>query len=338
MGAIFTNSMSIVGHLGELVGYKAGLALTREELAEHLVDTLDIRDTVLTVEDSWIHMRSEEYEEAVNGLLYRVGNIPTPYPLPPALTVHRHFENYPIHREILDKVIIRCLEVIQDQIRNVPPGQHLDHRLVFDVAYTEFGQPGLDIAYVLIKAFAFQLHISPWTPQRWFDWDDTIQLSDLFHSESLETKYGKFFDQRFVDYLAQNFPRIDKINWRKFEGLAGEFFERAGFRVVMGPGRGDGGVDIRVWDPTDDVKKPPLILVQCKRQQEKVSQVVLKALWADVSDEKADSGLIVTTSALAPSAKTVRNVRAYPIAAVERQTLRNWVEKLRSPGSGTFLA
>ena len=93
-----------------------------------------------------------------------------------------------------------------------------------------------------------------------------------------------------------------------------------------------------MWAPADAVEKPPLILVQCKRQQEKVSQVVLKALWADVSDEGAQSGFIVTTSALAPSAKTVRKARGYPIAAVERETLKDWMEQLRSPGTGTFLA
>ena len=30
--------------------------------------------------------------------------------------------------------------------------------------------------------------------------------------------------------------------------------------------------------------------------------------------------------------------REYPIAAVERPTLKDWIEQLRSPGSGTFLA
>lgn len=75
MGAFTTTSTWIAGHLGEFVGYKAGLALTREELAEHLVDTPDIRDAVLVAEDYLLHMRSEEYEEIVEGLLYRVGNI-----------------------------------------------------------------------------------------------------------------------------------------------------------------------------------------------------------------------------------------------------------------------
>ena len=87
MGAFLTTSMWIAGHLGELVGYKAGLALTREELAEHLLDTPDFRDAVLVEEDRWVHVRSEEYEEVVNGLLYQVGNIPTRDPSPPVLAV-----------------------------------------------------------------------------------------------------------------------------------------------------------------------------------------------------------------------------------------------------------
>ena len=39
MGAFIASSMTIAGYLGEIVGYKAGLALTREELGEHLSDT-----------------------------------------------------------------------------------------------------------------------------------------------------------------------------------------------------------------------------------------------------------------------------------------------------------
>ena len=285
MGAFLTTSMWIAGHLGELVGYKAGLALNREELAEHLFDTPDFRDAVLVEEDRWIHVRSEEYEEAVHGLLYRVGNLPTAHPLPPVLAVSRRFADDPTH----SKVLTRCLELLEDEIGHTPQGTPLDPLPIFETVATEFDRPGLNIATALIDAIVLQLHTSPWMPRRWFDWDDTVQLHDLFLSESLKTQYGTFFDQRFVDYLARNFSRIDEINWRKFEGLAGEFFEREGFRVEMGPGRGDGGVDIRVWAPSDDVGKPPLIIVQCKRQQDKVSQVVLKALWADVSDEGAQS-------------------------------------------------
>ena len=290
MGSFTTTSTWIAGHLGEFVGYKAGLALTREELAEHLVDTPDIRDAVLVAEDYLLHMRSEEYEEIVEGLLYRVGNIPTPQPLFPVQAVYRRFEHDTLHSEILDKVLDRCLELLPGEVRNTPQGGSLRPTELLVTIDNEFGSPGLDIVNELFSALALRLHTSPWLPQRSFDWEDTVQLRNLFQSESLETQYGKFFDQRFVDYLARNFQRIDEINWRKFEGLAGEFFEQAGFQVEMGPGRGDGGVDVRVWAPEDDVEKPPLILIQCKRQKEKVSQVIVKALWADVSDEGAQSG------------------------------------------------
>ena len=338
MGAFIASSMAIAGYLGEMVGYKAGLALTREDLAEHLCDTPDIRDVVRMEDDRPVHLRSEEFETAVNGLLYRVGNIPTPDPLPPGIGVRRRFADDPTHSKVLDEVLTRCLELLNDTIANTPHGTPLDPSQLLKTVATDYGDPGLDIAIALIDGIVLQLHTSPWAAQRWFDWDDTAQLRDLFKSESLETQYGTFFDQRFVDYLARNFPRIGEINWRKFEGLTGEFFERAGFQVEMGHGRADGGVDVRVWAPTDDVTKPPLILVQCKRQKAKVEQVIVKALWADVSHEDAKSGLIVTTSALAPGAEKVRKTRGYRIAAVERPTLKDWIEQLRSPGSGTFLA
>ena len=338
MGAAWTDSMSVTGHLGELVGYKAGLALTRKEIAEHLVDAPDIRDLVLVEENRLVRVRSEEFEAAVHGLLYRVGNIPTPRPLPPGLAAYRRFENSGSHRKVLLEVLNRCNELLGVQIGKTLPGTSLDPAPLLEAIWAEYGRPGVEIAITWLDAFILRQHVSPWASNRWFDWEDTAELRDLFDSESLETQYGSFIDQRFLDYLARDFSRIDKMNWRKFEGLTGEFFERAGFRVEMGPGRGDGGIDIRLWAPADDVTQPPLALVQCKRQQERISQVVVKALWADVKNEDAQSGLIVTTSSLSPSAETVRTARGYPIVAAERPMLRNWIEQLRSPGSGTFLA
>ena len=235
MGTFWTGSMQIVGHLGEFVGLKAGLALTREELAEHLVDTPDIRDIVLDEENRWVHVRSEEYEEAVTGLLYHVGNLPTPYPLPPVLTVYRRFEDDPIHSNILEEVITRWLELLNVQIRNSPRGTPLDPGQLVETIDTEFGLPGVNIAIAMIDALILQQHISPFSSGGWVDWDDTVQLRDLFRSESLETKYGTFFDQRFIDYLSRNFRRIDEINWRKFEGLTGEYFDKVGFQVEIGP-------------------------------------------------------------------------------------------------------
>jgi restriction system protein len=104
------------------------------------------------------------------------------------------------------------------------------------------------------------------------------------------------------------------------------------FAVDLGPGRNDDGVDVRIW-PSDDVAdQPPAIIVQCKRQKEKVSKVVVKALYTDVVHH--GSGLIVTTSTMSPGAKAVCEARKYPIDLADRATIRQWVSEMRKPGMG----
>lgn len=153
---------------------------------------------------------------------------------------------------------------------------------------------------------------------------------DLFRSEDLGTLHGHFFDQRFIDYLQANFERLGDIHWRKFEGLAGEFFEREGFTVDIGPGRNDDGVDLRIYPRDAEPERPPLIIVQCKRQKEKIGKTLLKSVYADVVHEGAESGLIVTSSWLSPGTEIMRTARNYPIEAADRDTLRTWVAKLKT--------
>ncbi len=169
------------------------------------------------------------------------------------------------------------------------------------------------------------------------EWKDRKELEELFKSESLDTHYGSFFDQRFIHYLVNNFDDLDKIHWRKFEGLTCEFFSKLGCHVEIGPGRDDGGVDLRVWKDKKDNNGPACILVQCKRQKTKVEKVVVKALWADMIDEKAQSGMIVTSSALSPGSKKVCLARGYKINEANRNILKKWLLAMRKPGHGIFM-
>lgn len=128
--------------------------------------------------------------------------------------------------------------------------------------------------------------------------------------------------------------RLSDVHWRKFEKLTAEFFHREGYQVELGPGSNDDGVDIRIWRPDQKIEDYPHILVQCKRQKEKVDKVTIKALFTDVTHEGADYGLIVTTSELSPGAKTTIVARGYPIQEVERTGLESWLTRLRTPGTG----
>jgi restriction system protein len=125
------------------------------------------------------------------------------------------------------------------------------------------------------------------------------------------------------------------MHWRKFEELTAEYFKREGFNVELGPGSNDDGIDVRVWTPTQDMASdPPHMIIQCKRQKDKVEKVVVKGLYADVQFQNAECGLIVTTSELSPGAKKVISIRGYPIEEINNAGLRKWLTALQVPGSG----
>jgi restriction system protein len=129
----------------------------------------------------------------------------------------------------------------------------------------------------------------------------------------------------------------DRINWRKFEGLTAEFFDRSGFEVKIGRGRNDDGIDVRVWPREAEKEGARTILIQCKRENRQVGKVIVKSLWADLKEENAESGLIVTTTGLSPGAKKTCIARGYPIEDVNRRTLQAWLEAMKSPYAGVFM-
>lgn len=201
----------------------------------------------------------------------------------------------------------------------------------------KFGEIGSNMAIELIEDLITYQYRNPWGGLETSDWKNIIDLKDLFESEGLEAFYGKFLDQRYIDFLNRNFDSIDQMHWRKFEQLSAEFLDREGYRVDLGPGRGDDGVDVRAWPKDGAAGTPPAIIVQCKRQKASVEKVVVKSVYADVLHEKATSGLIVTTSRLSPGAAQTADVRHYPIEVADRNTLRNWLEQLHTPGTGVIL-
>jgi restriction system protein len=301
VGAIWISRIELVATASEMVGYKAGIALDRDHMVRFLGDQSDI----VGEDHQLLRIRSEEFEEMIAQLLHAVGNIPSPrIGFPVIDTYHRHKHDKEELRifmavaEVLPAFLRRGMEEAKSTGR-----RSIDPTPFLDAALHEHGHLGATIALELLERINLRMHGSPWGSFRREEWKDVAQLKALFESESLGTAYGTFFDQRFVDYLGQQFGDIDRIHWRQFEGLTCEFFERVGFRVEIGPGRDDGNVDARVWAKGEDSKTPPAILVQCKRQKSQVGKVVVKALYADVLHEKANSGLIVTTTGLSQGAK-----------------------------------
>lgn len=332
MGGIIMARTDFIDRFVEIVGYKAGIVITPTDLSGMLEDyDNDLAAKLRPDGPGGFRLHSTEVEEIVAHLLYKLGNVDSPSLISPSVKLLHQVKDDPgaLKRwhSIMDDYIAFTGSVLKD---SPPQGTRLNPEPFMRSVAAKHGKPGLDMAMTLIKGTNRQLHMSPWSSVRTVEWKDELELKELFKSEKLETLHGSFFDQRFIDYLNKNFGEIRSIHWRKFEGLAGEYFDREGFKVDMGPGRNDDGIDLRIYPKDHEETSPPMIIVQCKRQKAKIGKALIKSVYADVEHERAESGLIVTSSYLSPGAATLRTARSYPIEAADRDTLRVWVEKMKS--------
>lgn len=328
---------TLADRLSETAGYKAGLALSVEELCDHLSGT-EYPDIILDSESYDVRLRSEEYEGLFYRLLYRIGYTTDEYDgdYTGAKRIHKYrrknlLREYKGVREIFSGM----WKELANQTR-VKGSKSLDLTSFVIACREKFGTVGLDMAIEQIEVMNRASTLNPhYSIRRAVSWTSPLALKKLFTGTNEDpAEGGKFIDQRFVDYLSNNRDRLPELHWRKFEQLTAEFFYREGYEVKLGPGSNDDGVDVRVWKPDSKPTDKPLCLVQCKRQKAKVERVVVKGLYADVDHEGAEYGVIVTTSELSPAARSTVAARGYPIREVERDGLSKWLSALRTPGTG----
>jgi restriction system protein len=334
--AIHFPGAGVLDALTEIIGYKCGVAVSRPEL-KRILRRIGRDDIASVDEESYIRIHSSDFEEVVFDLLRSFGRLEEGF--------QKHFSIQLWHRVKRDsskaKIYHDVMEKFTEFLRTEVPAASargdklMDPTKFMEDVFDQHGAAGLDICMFLIRGMDAAQKADPWGGIRQVEWKNTIDLKELFESEKLIAEYGAFIDQRYIDFLHRNFPEIDRIHWRKFEQLTAEYLDREGYKVALGPGRGDDGVDVRAWIDNSE-SAAPHIVVQCKRQRDAVPKIVLKALYADVIHERADSGLLVTTSRISPGAEDTRLARAYPIEVADRATLRTWLEAMRKPGVGGF--
>lgn len=336
MGAISFYPGLLADQLSETAGYKAGLALSIEELCDHLSGT-SFPDLILRSEEYVTRLRAEDFEAIFYKLLHRIGYTKDEFNGDvTGIGLHHKYRNtdlYETFMGVLQLFVEMWPELmnkaIEDRTKMLDPTPFL--RASFD----KYGVVGGNMAMERLDVLDRGMSLNPHSSLRAVDWSEPLELKKLFIGTSTDSPVGgKFIDQRFVNYLSNNLDRLPDMHWRKFEELTAEFFLREGFEVRLGPGSNDDGVDVRVWKPGAAVTDKPLCLVQCKRQKAKIDRVIVKGLYADVTHEGAGYGVIVTTSELSPAAKNTISARGYPIRQVERDGVQKWLEALRTPGTG----
>ncbi|WP_292646396.1 restriction endonuclease [Mesorhizobium sp.] len=130
--------------------------------------------------------------------------------------------------------------------------------------------------------------------------------------------------QELFDHFSRRPDDLNRLHWQDFETLLFRIFQNQGFEAELGPGRGDNGVDLRLWqrDPIGDV----LTLVQAKRHAigNKIDLTQVAALYGIAEVEGADRALFVTTSSYAPVARRFASRTSDLLKLAERADVVEW--------------
>jgi restriction system protein len=336
MGKMWFKPENLGNSLSETAGYKSGLALSIEEMCDHLIDT-GYEDTLRASETQVVRLRSEDYDDLFYKLLHRIGYTTEEYngDTTGIGLFHKYrgtkFES--IH-EGVQTLFIKIWPSLME--KTMKSGSKLLNPTPFILAaHEKYGRVGADMAIERIEIMDQGMRLSPHSGIRYTDWSNIEALNSLFKGGAGSPEEGKFIDQRFINYLHANQEKLTDMHWRKFEELTAEYFDRQGFTVELGPGSGDDGVDVRVWkENQDENEDAPHIIIQCKRQKKKIEKVIIKGLYSDMEFFESDYGLIVTTSELSPGARETITARGYLIEEVDNSGVKDWLTALQRPGSG----
>lgn len=126
------------------------------------------------------------------------------------------------------------------------------------------------------------------------------------------------------EYFGKYSSDLARLEWRSFEKLIASSFENNGFRAVLGPGRADGGVDVRIYQ--HDAVSENLTLVQAKRHghTRPVRVDAVRSFMQVVGDEGANRGIFVTTSRFQPAAKRFAACHAWRLLLADSDDVAKW--------------
>ena len=119
-----------------------------------------------------------------------------------------------------------------------------------------------------------------------------------------------------------------KVQWRDFEVLIYEILRNQGFGVELGPGRGDGGIDLTLFqkDPIGDI----LTAVQVKRYRSdrKIDLQAVQALHGAATANEIPNSAFVTTSNYLPSARSFAGRENVPMDLYTSRDVIRWCNQV----------
>lgn len=134
-------------------------------------------------------------------------------------------------------------------------------------------------------------------------------------------------NERLAHHFKNDPEVLRRIDPFTFEKVVAELFEDEGYDVIVTPQRADGGKDIYVSkkDPITNL----MFVVECKRYvpPNKVSVETARQLYGVVQQERANAGIIVTTSYFTKPAKIFANSVPYQLFLRDFDYLSEWIKR-----------
>lgn len=131
-----------------------------------------------------------------------------------------------------------------------------------------------------------------------------------------------------IEYFSTHPEELDNVDWRQFEKLLDAVFKNQGYTTELGPGSGDGGVDIRMIQK--DSVGEFVTLVQAKRYNPKypINLEAVAALYGVVEAQQANRGLFVSTSRFLPSALKFAKQRKHKLLLAGTKEIIKWCKDI----------
>jgi hypothetical protein len=129
-----------------------------------------------------------------------------------------------------------------------------------------------------------------------------------------------------------NYPGdLQRLHWREFEELLDSIFRNQGYYTELGPGRNDGGVDIRIYQHKGI---PEVVtLVQAKRYKDPIGLQPVTSIFGLAAMERAKHAMLATTSYFEPKARqwalsTEQNIELPRVELAEASRIAGWCKEI----------
>jgi restriction system protein len=163
---------------------------------------------------------------------------------------------------------------------------------------------------------------------------ENLLRNSLIYENKIIATPGLITDVRVInDFLWDKIKKDPKVLYsihpRKFEEIVADMFSKMGYTVELTPPTRDGGKDMYLLEHSKFGKL--LYLVECKRNapDNPVGVGVISNLYGRVNHERANAGVVVTTSTFSKPAKDFKETVQYQINLVDYGNLCSLINSIK---------